>query len=256
MRPDAAGTAFSLSDVCSDPLRAELISLSLDSVRDPSDLGFALRLLHNATAMPLSDIAAASGVGLVDIEALLRGGPGPLPHSDFLAVVGVLGVTDLAPWELAWHRAMAQVTARRRVIDRQAENPPPTRDQQFYSGYLQQTLAHANRSFNVAMTVTTAAALLTIVAVTVSLFTENPGGPLGVAAVSLLSAGAGSVVTRHANRTKARLTRQAERIDQAIRFDRGFVYATSLITQVEDPLLRDELHSIATLCALGLPPTR
>ncbi|MFD3593208.1 hypothetical protein ACFWU5_10810 [Nocardia sp. NPDC058640] len=251
---DDAGPTLPLSNVCSDPMRAELISLSLDSVQNPSDLVFALRLLHTATSMPPGDIAIASGVALADIEALLRGRLVPLSHNDFLTVVGVLGVNDARPWELAWHRAMTQLSRRPRALDRHAENPPSP-DQQFYSEYLQQTLAHANRSFNVAMTITTVAALLSIAAIMVALFSDNPGSSLAMAAISLFSTGAGSVVTRHANRTRASLTHQAERVDQAIRFDRSYVYATNLIAQVEDPVLRDELHSLATLCALGLPPS-
>ncbi|MFJ2668736.1 hypothetical protein ACIO14_30755 [Nocardia fluminea] len=247
---DDARATMPLSDACSDPLRAELISLSLDSVRSPSDLIFALRLLHTATSMSPGAIAAATGVALPAIEALLRGRLIPLSHNDFLTIVGALGADDARPWELAWHRAMTQRAPRPRVSQRHA---PQSTDQRFYSEYLQQTLAHANRSFNIALLVTTTTALLTIAAITVALLSETPGGPLATAAISLLFTGAGSAVTTQANRTRAHLTHQAERVDKAIRFDRGFVYATNLIIQVEDPVLRDELHSMATLCALGLP---
>ncbi|MEV0063778.1 hypothetical protein [Nocardia sp. NPDC050718] len=270
MHHNDAGRTSAESAICSEPFRAELLSLMLDAVRGPAELGFAVRLLHEGTPTDPAEIAATSGVSFALIQMLLGGGEIALPKLDFVRLVCAMGAADAEPWKRAWDQAARYRPAPtvfvpasplpvgdvvRDSVDESATYAP-SESRQFLEQFRCQALTQSSKTFHVALYFTIATAVMMLASAAVTLYDVHSGAPgvatsATVSTISLLLTTFGGVITTRASKARAHLARQAEQVEQSLRADRAFLNAQILLAQVEDPRLRDELNRAAVVVALG-----
>lgn len=270
MHHDDANRTAAESAICSEPLRAELLSLVLDAVNVPMDLVLAVRLLHEGSRTPLTDIATTSGVPYAAIQMLLGNGAMSLSKTQLLRLVRAMGVSDAAPWERAWSRSarcrvspVVLVSAPTRTgegteYESSASSSAVTpRDSgKFVEQFRSQALTQSSKTFHVALcfTIATGLTLLASIAVTLyAVFNDASGlaASATITAISLVLTTFGAAVTAWASQARTHLTRQAERVERSTQADRAFLQAGTVLDRVEDPELRDELRKATIAFALG-----
>ncbi|MBY8889339.1 hypothetical protein K7472_31525 [Streptomyces sp. PTM05] len=82
------------------------------------------------------------------------------------------------------------------------------------------------------------------------------GAPVGLSTIlggSLLG-GTGGAFAVHGHRAQQRLTTEAERVEQELQLDRTREQALTLISEVDDPAIRDRLRTMVAMRTLGLAP--
>ncbi|MGQ4616804.1 TRADD-N-associated membrane domain-containing protein [Nocardia sp. R7R-8] len=128
----------------------------------------------------------------------------------------------------------------------------------YYFRFLGQSLTQATVTFVLSMLVATAGMAIVLVGASLAVIHANEHAstviPVLTSVAGLAVTTCGGAMAVQANKARAHATEQAENVRRDMNSDQAFDRATTLISKVNDPILRDRLFAITSVNELGLSP--